>query len=78
MMCVLQSLFLFSFVKVLVHTPPLCTLCLVVYACDLSLSLSVYVGCITGRSRPDSARGVHRAVTQRDREESKVAVRRPF
>lgn len=59
-------------------------------ACELSVSLvspdvCVYrlchsgcVGCITGSSRPDSARGVHQAVTPRDREESRVAVRRPF
>lgn len=47
----------------------------VVYRC---LPPSVYVGCIIGCSRPDSARGVHQAVTRRDREESSVAVRRPF
>lgn len=51
------------------------------YVCvslSLFLSHSVYVGCIIGCSRPDSARGVHQAVTRRDREESWVAVRRPF
>lgn len=44
----------------------------------LSLSHSVDVGCIIGRSRPDTAGGVHQAVTRRDREESRDAVRRPF
>lgn len=52
---------------------PLLDLCVCV-----GLSHFVCTGCIIGRSRPDSARGVHRAVTRRDREESRVAVRRPF
>lgn len=73
-----------SFVRVPVHVCP-CSLCVrpdvyvrVRVSLSLSLSHSVYVGCIIGRSRPDSARGVHQAVTRRDREESRVAVRRPF
>lgn len=56
-----------SFVRVPVHVHLKKLVC----AC-------VYVGCIIGRSRPDTAGGIHQAVTRRDREESRVAVRRPF
>lgn len=73
-----------NFVRVPVRPCSLCpdmSVCVFVslyVSLSLSSCVTVYVGCIIGRSRPDSARGVHQAVTRRDREESRVAVRRPF